>query len=576
MRLKQVILILLVLLVSASCGSYKSVNKAKSKEIRQIKNNKDQQYYYVFIEANRKKLLGDLRGALDLFYECLKLKPDAAAAMYEISKINNILKNYDIAVKYARMAAENDNENKWYKLNLAELLITTQKYEEAIKVYEQAYKIDKTDLEIPYKLAALYTHIKNYEKAIQLYNKIESSLGVHESLSLAKQQLYYNLGQKTKAYKEIENLIKHYPAEPRYYGILAEMYTNDNLFSKAQHYYDRLFSIDSTNTLGLLSIVDFYRKKMDYDNAFKTVRKIIDHNQIDYNQKVVVLVSILNTRSEFNIYNQQIHDLLAYLKEKYPDKKDSYTLYADYLIKMNERDKAITEIEFILDNFEGNIALWEQLLYIYNYNNNFDTLYVKSKTAIDSFPEHDIFYLFNGISANQTGKTAQAIKSLTKGLNLSKTKEIQIDFYINLAEAYHDNKEYEKSDYYFDLVLKEQPDNLYVRNNYAYYLSIRETKLEYAESLSKLTVQQEPNNSTYLDTYAWILYKLKRYQDALYYIKRAFEFGGAQSSVIVEHYGDIQYKVGNVDAALELWKLSKKLGNKSKKLIEKIEIESLN
>jgi tetratricopeptide (TPR) repeat protein len=564
------------LLISVSCSSYKSVNKAKSKEIRQIKNNKDQQYYYVFIEANRKKLLGDLSGALELYYECLKIKPNAAAAMYEISNINNILKNYDTAVIYARMASENDQENKWYKLNLAELLIATKKYEEAIQVYEQVYALDKNDLEIPYKLAALYTHVKNYERAIELYNEIENSLGVHESLSLAKQQLFYNLGQKTKAYNEIENLIEHYPGEPRYYGIMAEMYTNDNLFIKAQQNYDKLFSIDSTNTLGLLSIIDFYRKKMDYENAFKTVRKVIDHDQIDYNQKVIVLVSILNTRSEFNIYNQQIKDLLAYLKERYPDKKDSYTLYADYLIKMNELDKAKTEIKFILENFEGNIALWEQLLYIYSYNNNFDTLYIQLKTAIDSFPEHDIFYLFNGISANQTGRTKDAIKSLTKGLNLAKTDKIKIDFYTNLGEAYHDNAEYEKSDYYFDLVLKDQPDNLYIRNNYAYYLSLRGEKLEYAESLSKVTVQKEPNNSTYLDTYAWILFKLERYQDALFYIKRAFERGGAESHVIVEHYGDILYKVGNVDAAVELWKLSKELGNKGKQIVEKIEKKSLN
>jgi tetratricopeptide (TPR) repeat protein len=576
MRVKQIGILIIAVLAVVSCGSYNSVSTKNTKKSKHIRNNKEQQYYYVFIEANRKKILGDIQGALELYYECLKIKPEAAAAMYEISNINKILKNYDSAIKYARLAVENDRENKWYKLNLAELLITTKNYEEAVKVYEEAYLIDKQDLEIPYKMAALYTHMKNYERAIELYNEIESSLGVQESLSLAKQQLYYNLGQKTKAYDEIEELIKHYPGEPRYYGILAEMYTNDNLFIKAKENYDKLFKIDSTNELGLLSIIDYYRKKMDYEQAFKTVKKVIDNEQIEYNQKVIVLVSILNTRSEFNIYNQQIEEMLSYFKQMYPDRKDSYTIYADYLIKMNELEKAKTELEFILNTFEGNIALWEQLLYIYSYNNNFDTLYKQSKRAIDSFPKHDIFYLFNGISGNQTDKSKEAIRSLEKGLNLAKTDEIKIDFYTNLAEALYDNKEYEKSDYYFDLVLQKQPDNLYVRNNYAYYLSLREEKLEYAESLSKVTIEKEPNNSTYLDTYAWILYKLERYQDALFYIKRAFERGGAESVVIVEHYGDILYKVGNVDAAIQLWKLSKELGNKSKQLVEKIEKKSLN
>lgn len=576
MRLKQIVIVTIVILATVSCTSYKSISTQNTGNGKHIKNNKEQQYYYVFIEANRKKLLGDIKGALELYYECLKIKPNAAAAMYEISNINTVLKNYDSAIKYARLAVNNDQENKWYKLSLAELLVSAKKYEEAVKVYEKAYLQDKKDLEIPYKLAALYTHLKNYERAIELYNEIENTVGVDESLSLAKQQLYYNLGNKTKAYNEIKKLIRHFPGEPRYYGILAEMYTNDNLFIKAKEYYDKLFSIDSTNELGQLSIIDYYRKKMDYDKAFNTVKKVIDNKKIEYNQKVIVLVSILNTRSEFNIYNRQIEELLTYLKNVYPNKKDSYTLYADYLIKMNELDKAKHEIEFILSKFKGNIALWEQLLYIYSYNSNFDTLYIQSKTAIDSFPNHDIFYLFNGISANQTGKTKEAIKSLEKGLNLAKTDEIKTDFYTNLAEAYHDNKEYKKSDYYFDLVLQKQPENLYVRNNYAYYLSLREEKLDYAESLSKVTIQKEPNNSTYLDTYAWILFKLQKYQDALYYIKRAFENGGAESVVIVEHYGDILYKVGNVDAAVELWKLSKELGNKRKQLVEKIEKKSLN
>jgi tetratricopeptide (TPR) repeat protein len=126
------------------------------------------------------------------------------------------------------------------------------------------------------------------------------------------------------------------------------------------------------------------------------------------------------------------------------------------------------------------------------------------------------------------------------------------------------------------LVLKNEPDNLYVINNYSYYLSLREEKLEYAESISKKTILAEPNNSTYLDTYAWILFKLKRYQDALYYIKRAFENGGAESQVIVEHYGDIQFMVGNAEAALELWKLSNEMGNNSESLLKKIKGKSID
>ncbi|PLX10881.1 MAG: hypothetical protein C0597_16020 [Marinilabiliales bacterium] len=577
MRVKEIILFIIVIIAFSACNSQKSITEQEVHIKKELSESKQQQYYYIFIEANRKKLLGDLNSALALYYQCLEINPAGAGAMSEISKINQIMKNYETAIKYANSAVKYDENNKWYKIDLAKLYILTHNYESAADVYEEIYKKHKNDLEIPYNLAALYGHLNNYKRAIELYDDIEKRAGVNESLSIAKQQLYYSLGNKTKAFDEISKLIKHYPNEPRYYGIIAEMYTNDNLFIKAEENYNKLFMLDSTNTLGMLSIIDFYRKKMDYDNAFEMIRKVINSDEIEYNQKVMIFVSIMNNQSEFAIYNPQIEALLSSLKSKYPQQKDSYTLYADYLIKMNLLDKAREQIEYILANYDGNLVLWEQVLSIYSFNADFENLYISSKVAIDSFPEHPLFYLFRGIAANQTQRSTEAPEILKEGLKRVKNNpDLELDFYTNLGEAYYNIENYNQSDYYFELVLAKQPNNLYVINNYSYYLSLREEKLEYAESISKKTILAEPNNDTYLDTYAWILYKLKRYAEALYYIKKAFENGGAESQVIVEHYGDIQFKIGNIEAAVEMWKLSHEMGNSSEALLQKIESRSLN
>jgi tetratricopeptide (TPR) repeat protein len=577
MRAKGFILIFFVAVLITACSTKKNISETKVKVKKELSESSEQQYYYVFIEANRKKLLGDLNGALALYYQCLEINSASAAAMAEISQINTILKNYEVAIKYAKSAVQNDSENKWYKLQLAKLYLGSKKYTEAIELYEDIYKENKEDLEVPYNLAALYSHVGNPKRAIELYDEIENQTGINESLSLAKQQLYYSIGNKTKAYKEVEQLIKHYPNEPRYYGIMAEMYMSDNLFLKAEENYKKLFTLDTTNALGQLSIIDFYRKKMDYDNAFKMIKTVIRNEQIEFNQKVMVFVSIMNNQSEFGIYNEQIKESLNLLKDKYPEEKDTYTLYADYYIKMNLFDDAQKEIEHILDNYTGNTVIWEQLLSIYSYKNDFENLYIKSEVAIDSFPEHTLFYLFRGISANQIEKPTEAIEVLKNGLKkIDNNQDLEMDFYTNLGDAYNNTQEYKQSDYYFELVLKKDPDNLYIINNYSYYLSLREEKLEYAESISRKTIEAEPNNSTYLDTYAWILYKLERYQDALFYIKKAFENGGVDSEVIVEHYGDVLFKVGNIDAAVEIWKLSVEMGNDSQELKEKIENNSLN
>jgi len=280
MRVKEIILLIIVMITISSCSSQKAITEREVNVKKELSESKQQQYYYIFIEANRKKLLGDVSGALALYYQCLEINPEGAGAMSEISKINQIMKNYETAVKYGKLAIENDPENKWYKINLAQLYILTQDYQSAADVYEDIYKGHKNDLEIPYNLAALYGHLNNYKRAIELYNDIEKRAGVNESLSIAKQQLYYTLGNKTKAFDEITKLINHYPNEPRYYGIIAEMYTNDNLFLKAEENYNKLFKLDSTNALGMFSIIDFYRKKIDYDKAFDMIKKLIDSDKI--------------------------------------------------------------------------------------------------------------------------------------------------------------------------------------------------------------------------------------------------------------------------------------------------------
>ncbi|MBU8891171.1 MAG: tetratricopeptide repeat protein [Bacteroidales bacterium] len=576
MKLKEIFLIIIAVLTITSCSSTKKVSEKKIKVKRELSESNELQYYYFFLEANRKKLLGDLKGALTLYYQCLEINPESDAAMSEISEINKIAKNYEKAEKYGVKAVEISPENKWYQLNLANLYIEIGNFVKAIEVYERLHIEYPNDLEITYALANVYSHIKNYNKAIVLYDKIEEVAGVSEQLAITKQRLYLQGGSKTKAYNEIEKLIRHYPSEPEFYGIMAEMYLNDNLFTKAEENYEKLFAIDSTNSLGQVSVIDFYRKKMNYEMVFVMLRTVIANKSTDFNRKVLIFVSLLNNQSEMSIYSSQIKENLLLLKKHYPKEKDTYTLYADFLIKMNLIKEAKTELEYITANYSSNVIVWEQLLSIYSYNNSFDTLLVASNTAIDSFPQHSLFYIFAGISATRLGKTDTAIQILQDGLKTTKNSpELEIDFYTYLGEAYYESIDYKKSDYYFDLVLERAPENLYVINNYSYYLSLREEKLEFAESISKKTILAEPKNSTYLDTYAWILFKLKRYKDALYYIKEAVENGGVDSEVIIEHYGDILFMTGDENAAIEFWKLSESLGNKSEDLLKKIKTKNI-
>ena len=140
MREKVLILIMITAVALTSCTSKKDLSESKVKVKKELSEDKEQQYYYVFLEANRKKLLGDLNGALALFYQCLEINPNAAAAMAEISNIQEIMQNHEVAIKYAKNAVEIEPDNKWYNVNLAKLYIVSNQYNEAIKIHEDLKK----------------------------------------------------------------------------------------------------------------------------------------------------------------------------------------------------------------------------------------------------------------------------------------------------------------------------------------------------------------------------------------------------------------------------------------------------
>ena len=149
------------------------------------------------------------------------------------------------------------------------------------------------------------------------------------------------------------------------------------------------------------------------------------------------------------------------------------------------------------------------------------------------------------------------------------------EFYNSLAECYNETKEYKSSDSLFELSLKINPSNPTVLNNYSYYLSLRGVNLEKAKEMSFNSNLLEPNNGTFQDTYAWILYKLQQYDEALSWILKAVENGSSESPVVLEHYGDILYKLNRKNDAFEKWEQAKVIGEGSELLEKKIREKKL-
>ncbi|MFO7789291.1 MAG: tetratricopeptide repeat protein, partial [Bacteroidales bacterium] len=227
---------------------------------------------------------------------------------------------------------------------------------------------------------------------------------------------------------------------------------------------------------------------------------------------------------------------------------------SDFLVKVGEYDEAATVIQQVLETNRDKYLIWEQLLYIYNQLGDFETLYRYSDTVVSLFPQQPLPYLYGSVAAFQTERVDQSIDYSKKGLKTNiDNKHIKSELLTFLGEAYQEKEQFELADSTFDKVLEINPENKFVLNNYAYYLSLRNEKLAKAREMSAKVVKLEPDNPSYLDTHGWVLYKLGEYEEALKYIKKAYRAGGSDRPAIVEHYGDAMYKNNETEKAVKLW-----------------------
>ena len=242
----------------------------------------------------------------------------------------------------------------------------------------------------------------------------------------------------------------------------------------------------------------------------------------------------------------------AYMKMKHMDN--------DTIAKVLEK-----VLSFAPDNASASLQLigqaWDA--------DNMDRVLELSTQSSQYNPEEMAFYYFEGMALYRKDDNEGALNAFRKGVSVINEKsnpDIVSDFYSVMGDLYFQKQMRKEAYAAYDSCLQWKGDNYGCMNNYAYYLSESDDQLEKAEQMSFKTVKQEPKNSTYLDTYAWVLFKLKRYAEAKVYIEQALQNDtDSTSHVLYEHAGDICIMAGFSDKAVEYWTeaLKRDPGNKA-------------
>jgi len=564
---KYLLIILLIFLSGFVSYAQKSTKKDKLKT---------EEFRYHLHEASRAKMLGKTMEAVMHLSKAISLNPSSAAAYYELAGLYMYLGDLKKATFLAERACRLNPAQEWYKVLLAELYKASGKISDAIKVTGDLIAIATGNVEYYYQRAEMYRYLKKYDAALKEYNTIEKAFGFSEEVALSKEEIWLLKGDENKALAEIQNLVTAFPGEPRYLGMLAETYMNRKNLDQAWKYYSRMLEVDSTNGLLRLSLAEYYRQNREYDKSFAEMKKAFASPDVSIDTKVRMLVSMITYINSSSELKEQVYSLIQILLETHPDEPQSHAFYADFLINEREYEQARNELRIVLSTEKKQYMIWEQLLILNSQLNDYVSLLEESDKALEYFPNQPMVYYFKGLALYSLKRDTEAVPVLQTGVEMVINNDpLRLQFYNILAESCNRIKDYKCSDLNMERALQLDPQNLPLLNNYAYYLSERKENLEKAEKMSRITIEVENSNATYLDTYAWVLYQQGNFSKALQYIEDAMKSGGKNNAVINEHYGDILYRTGNKEQALIQWEKARELGNKSTLLERKINEKTL-
>lgn len=525
----------------------------------------------LFIDAQREKMLGNLPEADRLLKKCLELDPNNHAVLYDRAMIAYEQQAFAEALSYSEQASILAPDNNWYKLLKADLYIGEGSYKKAEKMYESVLESDPDAVEYNYELSMIRYRMGDLDGAVDALEQIESKAGFSQEVFQQKQLLYREAGDIDRAIKELEEAISLYPDDPLYYGMLAELYDATGKEEKALEYYEKILAFDPDNGMVQLSLYKHFQRTDQKEKAKIALNRGFEDELIDIDTKIGILLDFYErsenepeTRSEAIRLSKKLVDI-------YPHEAKSHSIYGDFMLREERYEDARESFRTAVQMDPDHPVIWSQILLLDSELQDFEGMAKDSEDAVELFPTNASFYLFGGIAYNGLSNPSEAINMLEAGKEMVIDDDISLlEFYSALGSAYNDEKRYTDSDKAFDKALSIDPDNSFVLNNYSYFLSLRKSKLPKAETMALRANELSPGSASFEDTYGWVLYQADKFEEARIWLEKSLTHGGSSSGVVVEHYGDILFQLGEKEAALIEWGKALQLEDHSDELEQKL------
>jgi predicted Zn-dependent protease len=568
----RLIVIMLLLLLGFTVISSCNKNIYKGKTTGQKSQTVDSiAYDYVFIEAVKQKLLGNMGDAIKLFEKCIEADPQNDAAYFQVAQVLMGAGDTKNGKKYGLKAYELKPGNFWYSMMLAGTYYSEKNLDSAAIFYEKATKDmpDKIDLQL--NLGNLYAENKRYDKSLQIFESLDNKYGVNDASTVSTVKVLMAQKKYYEAEEKIKLLINDNPEELLYKGLLAEIYAGNNQKEKAMALYNELMKKNPEDGNIQLSLADFLMKNSEFDDIMVLLNKIILNENIDREQKISLFQQLIDNKNFIEKKGNELQLNSMILEAVYKDDIVVLMIRPQIMEARKLLVDAGRRLEEIIVANPDNYMVWERLLFIYLENKDYKNLEEKGELCSTKFNRSFVAKILYANAAMENKHYEIALEELRKASILAGSeKEMILQVLSMRADVYYRMKDYDNAFKTFNEALKNNNNDLTVLNNYAYYLAERDTRLKEAEIMAKKVIESEKDNTTYLDTYAWVLYKRGKLNEAEKVMRAIIAKGEKDDAEWYEHLGFIMKKKKNCEEAVKNWEKAMIIDQEKKYLLNEI------
>jgi len=510
----------------------------------------------------------------DLTFAHMKLS-DHAGVSFALADAYLATGDLTNASYYGKIAVEEEPENKWYHLKLAQIYRQAGRNEATIEAYQTALEYHPDDTDILFQLAEAYVSYGELLEANAVYDRIMKRRGSDFSIHLRKFRNFNALQMRDSALAELQEMREIDPGNLTTLRAISQYYLELNETGLALEILNEAKARNARDPQTLLLLAEIYVEQSQWDQLGEIFVSMLEDPLIYPSQKLELVRFIYTqyqNRPSEEVLAMQTGDVLMAFSENEPEYGPAQLLAAEYLLRQENMAGALEKLRQANRLMPEQPDAWRQRVQILFQMERYEDVISISDSA-NTFASDDAFVqFFTGASYMLTDQPEEAFTWLESASFAPANRNFRSVIQSTLADVQTDLDRWNDAKRSYERALRLDPANHNAMNNYAYNLSLQGEDLERALELAEEAVSYQPENAAYLDTIGWVYFKLGEYEQAREFIQRSVDTGDSGPEVY-EHLGDVYEALGNLEEAVRWW--NKALENDSNREYLKDRIESV-